>query len=440
MKKILSILLFVVQIISGLNAQPAAVTEYIYVGQPSFMYNRNVSQNFSFSKGTYLAGTEYHHCIGGYYSGSIDQYNCGSGTGQYVSKNNTIIAGGSDGIEILYPFNEYKPAYNDGAYQGPFSTTASSCANNPSGSFTESRTGSCTKSVSASNVDAGTDIKTITLDFKSKVTSINICKSGSPINLKTTDFWTYISVPKNYGDMTFTASGAASGAISGTNFNPAGLAGEYTITGNLPFWNGTATASFIINVIDIDPPFITSNVDTVYTGEKVQFTSLYEGSEYLWEFGNGGYSIQKNPTVYFPVAGIYNVTYSMTTSDDCSANTSKKIVVKEDFEDIPIIDVCENLELESAKSRHLDIFPNPFESSINLDFSSFSGEDLAYFEIAEVKIVNLMGEEKFDDEFSLDTTNPVINIDLVSLALDPGLYIININYGFSSVQYRLIKK
>jgi len=56
----------------------------------------------------------------------------------------------------------------------------------------------------------------------------------------------------------------------------------------------------------------------------INFTSNTTGSSYLWNFGDGGTSLQKNPSYTYKKAGIYDVSLVITTANGCRDSLKKK--------------------------------------------------------------------------------------------------------------------
>jgi PKD repeat protein len=73
--------------------------------------------------------------------------------------------------------------------------------------------------------------------------------------------------------------------------------------------------------------------DSICLGEMAEFTGISSDnvSSWFWEFGDGGVSIEQNPTYMYESAGIYTVTLSVTEigADQCQNSISYEIFVND---------------------------------------------------------------------------------------------------------------
>ena len=70
--------------------------------------------------------------------------------------------------------------------------------------------------------------------------------------------------------------------------------------------------------------------DSICLGQPAEFTGIGENiSSWFWEFGDGGLSIEQNPSYLFDDPGIYAVTLTVTEigSDQCQNSISYNVYV-----------------------------------------------------------------------------------------------------------------
>lgn len=102
----------------------------------------------------------------------------------------------------------------------------------------------------------------------------------------------------------------------------------------------------------------TASVTTLYEGESVDFTDLSFGGSvttWFWEFEGGepATSTEQNPTVMYPLEGVYDV--SLTVSDGTTANT----MVKEDY-----ITVDHIVGTDAITAENVKVYPNPSHGEV----------------------------------------------------------------------------
>ncbi len=118
---------------------------------------------------------------------------------------------------------------------------------------------------------------------------------------------------------------------------------EFNATGN---WSDyfNVSVSFDCNIEHDSSP--------VVLGDEVQFTGMASGgsepyTSWYYDFGDGNYSQQQNPSHTYGTLGTYNVTLNVTDSQNISSNFSKVIDVvlpNTDFESSPGIAVSDQQE------------------------------------------------------------------------------------------------
>ncbi|HMG14944.1 MAG TPA: PKD domain-containing protein [Saprospiraceae bacterium] len=110
-------------------------------------------------------------------------------------------------------------------------------------------------------------------------------------------------------------------------------AGVYTITLDITSPIGCKTSETFNSYITIEPKPI---ADFVYTPDdpsnfnpQIQFKDLSSGSAaWVWDFGDGGYSIQRNPFHIYADTGLFVITQYVTHKSGCVESLSKIIDIK----------------------------------------------------------------------------------------------------------------
>ena len=114
--------------------------------------------------------------------------------------------------------------------------------------------------------------------------------------------------------------------------------------------NGCSTE--LNNFIEIKPaPIITFNVNGACQGVLTQFSETIDDSvtggivTYAWNFGDNTGSILPNPSHYYPVNGVYDVTLSATGVNGCSASGVLPVTIYSPPQaDFDITNACEGVE------------------------------------------------------------------------------------------------
>ena len=141
-----------------------------------------------------------------------------------------------------------------------------------------------------------------------------------------------------------------------------GLSGPGQVTATITTDNGIQTRGICVEIIDAPnakfnlEPFDSGDKDyTVCLEQLLDFTNLSTdggGSElvsYLWDFGDGNYSSEFDPTHQYMAPGSYTVTLTVTNACNCTNTTKKKIKV----EDILGFDIiCNSVVCEGEKASY----------------------------------------------------------------------------------------
>ena len=113
-------------------------------------------------------------------------------------------------------------------------------------------------------------------------------------------------------------------------------AGTYSLSLDVTSNLGCSTSKTYPNMISVfnkpTADFMTSTQITSIINPEVTLTDKsFDANTWLWDFGNGEMSVEKNPTIIYSDTGVYIVSLMVTNSDGCSDKFSKEINVRPEF-------------------------------------------------------------------------------------------------------------
>jgi PKD repeat protein len=224
------------------------------------------------------------------------------------------------------------------------------------------------------------------------------------LKLESTPSGTYYNMSEGISDTAYNSVSTVVTAlfttfVSGNNLyvaNSSSNAANYlwnfgntqTSTAFLPQTTYTANGSYTVSLIAYNPCDADTFVQVVnvchwlanaafqfsVNGNTATFSNAsLNGSTYLWNFGNGITSAVTNPVITYTAPGTYTV--SLITSNDCSGDTTYKVVT--------IKDVGLN---ETDLNSKLIIFPNPSEGKFKITSSLTGYIELTVFNCEGRKI------------------------------------------------------
>lgn len=189
------------------------------------------------------------------------------------------------------------------------------------------------------------------------------------------------------GATTQTIEVSSSGAYSVTVFNE----------------NNCATTDTInINTIQAPTPFFSYTVD----GRNVFFNNLSSFGNYLWNFGDGGISLDISPQHTYLEDGVYEV--KLIVSNNCASDTMIQFV------EIKTVGINKN-----DWDGKVNIYPNPAQNVLKIDFEA--GQKAGNINL---HLTDLRGEVVRRETFSKGNASYSHAINIANLAA--GIYILSL--------------
>lgn len=138
-------------------------------------------------------------------------------------------------------------------------------------------------------------------------------------------------------------------------------------------------------------------------GPNIQLNnkSNYSNS-YYWDFGDGDFSLLKNPNHTYSNNGLYEV--KLIASNDCGIKSYTK--------NIQIV----NTSIKSINNNSIKIFPNPATNIINIEFNTIFRNNV------NIKLYNTLGQEIKENSVKINARNSIISINTEDI--QRGIYFI----------------
>jgi PKD repeat protein len=138
--------------------------------------------------------------------------------------------------------------------------------------------------------------------------------------------------------------------------------------------------------------------DSICLNTPAQFTGIGENiNTWFWQFGDGGTSIQQNPSYMYVEPGAYDVTLTVTGIDQCQNSISYPIFVN----DVPIADFSMNNSCQGDTTYFTDetVSLNGFIVEWAWDFGDGNTSDLQnpvhYYDVVDDYLVTLTVTDNF---------------------------------------------
>jgi hypothetical protein len=137
---------------------------------------------------------------------------------------------------------------------------------------------------------------------------------------------------------------------------------------------------------------------------------------YSWSFGDGNTSSDESPSHTFLSENTYSIGLSVIDNNGCENSTNQDILV-----------LATNINT-NFNSKNINIYPNPANNFITIDFNEIIGK-------TNLIIVDLLGKKVLEQEFN-NTPKEIINIENLS----NGIYTLRItDAALNSFNYKIIK-
>lgn len=205
------------------------------------------------------------------------------------------------------------------------------------------------------------------------------------------------------------STGATTPSISVTD------AGFYSVTGvDVNGCNGASTA---VSVVKSEYPIANFNYSQT-AGFTLQFNNTSQNANtHQWIFGSIGSSPDLNPQYSFPGNGVYPVT--LIISNPCGVDTIVKTIVV-----VPL-----GFQGTDALGFHISAFPNPFNSSINLQAFLANPSNI------KITLTDMLGKIVLSKLWNSISENNVIDVQ----DLPNGLYVLNLENEKGRIAFKLIR-
>ncbi len=181
----------------------------------------------------------------------------------------------------------------------------------------------------------------------------------------------------------------------------------------------TTVERIVINANQFGIP--NSSFETVQNNLEVLFSNLTNGivQSYEWNFGDGSFSTEENPTYIYSEPGTYVVTLLATHS--CGVSESSLT-----------IDISLDGQTTSVQTiegvQQFTIHPNPANSLVNIDALLDIGDDVT------VTITNALGESIFVEHFQ----QQIIALDYKTSHLNVGVYTVQLSTAKGTIARQLV--
>ncbi len=156
------------------------------------------------------------------------------------------------------------------------------------------------------------------------------------------------------------------------------------------------------NDLDLKKILTFDYVDYSYfINDTIRLFSFYENFNppitYYWDFNNGEFSNEKNPTIVYNASGIYNISLTINDINNMTKTFQKQITINDSigmYDNISkkIYDkkITTNLKSISLDEFKIKVFPNPSNGLIQIEYTYF--EDLKveidFYDLSGRKVLN----------------------------------------------------
>ena len=173
-------------------------------------------------------------------------------------------------------------------------------------------------------------------------------------------------------------------------------------------------------VVWIDSP--TADFAWGVNGLQGVFNNLStNATSYSWDFGDGNTSTEVNPIHDYTNSGTYTVI--LTAMNDCGGADTMSVQVTASMAGI---------EDQSLEDRGINVYPNPTQGDVTVDFTMLLGEDITLI------LTDMNGRVVYSDMISNQMGGYQKHVSLSDLS--DGMYILRIDTENESITKRIVKQ
>ncbi|MCB9224467.1 MAG: T9SS type A sorting domain-containing protein, partial [Crocinitomicaceae bacterium] len=171
-------------------------------------------------------------------------------------------------------------------------------------------------------------------------------------------------------------------------------------------WTETPTAAFVWG---------TNVLQAVFNNQSIG------GATYSWDFGDGNTSTQENPVHDYATGGTYHVVLTVTNACGGVDTTSQDLTIS-----------LAGIEEESLESRGINVYPNPTQGDVVVDFTLLLGEDITLI------VTDMDGRIVYSDMISNQVGGYQKQLNLSNLS--DGMYFLRVDTENESITKRIVKQ
>ncbi|XOV91537.1 MAG: T9SS type A sorting domain-containing protein [Bacteroidota bacterium] len=181
-----------------------------------------------------------------------------------------------------------------------------------------------------------------------------------------------------------------------------------------------------VEIHEIQADFETSRKELRIT-ERVDFTTDFENAtSYLWDFGDGLTSMEKDPSHYYYEEGTFTVSLVI------SAEECEKTIIKEDLITVLPSEDETILGAEDKSKGMIKLYPQPFDHSLTIELYVIKPG------IYKVEVYDLSGVSLLTEAQQLKKGDSKVNID--GSMLSSGVYLCKVSNAENEKWIKVVKR
>ena len=157
-----------------------------------------------------------------------------------------------------------------------------------------------------------------------------------------------------------------------------------------------------------------------YNQSQFVYPDSIDGGHYLWHFGDGSTSTERNPSHTYPQGGSYTVTLTAVVCNDTSVYAQE-------------VSTVVGIHAIGANNLVLQLIPNPATEKATLQLTS--PQNLPN---TKIEVFNITGAKVYATTTNLQAGSNNVQLNLANF--EKGLYIINLTNGATTLQTKLVKQ